>query len=359
MQAQVLQIRSITHIRRSQSLPVPGNVRVHLGQNVFTGDLLAEVDIPTSHVSVDVVRSLGLSSAAEAEELIKWKVGETLEEKEIIAETGGMFSRLIRTPAPGKIISIEKGVVLIETGKRHETLTARFPGTITTIQKNQRISIEASGSLVQGVWGNEENAMGLLVNLVNAPDGALSPSSFGLEARGTIGLGGICVDEATFQQAASLPVAGLILGSMPARLIPAARKMPFPILVTDGFGLMGMNAFAYRLLSTNHGREVTVNAVQPDMRKGIRPEVFIPLPVEAQPANEFREFKPGDWVRVTAYPYAGQTGQLENITSGTMVLSSGLRAQAAHVKLNQENCTVPLANLEVISIESEVSAETH
>jgi len=89
MQAQVLQIRSITHIRRSQSLPVPGNVRVHLGQNVFTGDLLAEVDIPTSHVSVDVVRALGLSSVAEAEELIKWKVGETLEEKEIIAETGG------------------------------------------------------------------------------------------------------------------------------------------------------------------------------------------------------------------------------------------------------------------------------
>jgi len=74
---------------------------------------------------------------------------------------------------------------------------------------------------------------------------------------------------------------------------------------------MGMNAFAYRLLSTNHGREVTVNAVQSDMRKGIRPEVFIPLPVEAQPANEFREFKPGDWVRVTAYPYAGQIGQLE------------------------------------------------
>ena len=111
-------------------------------------------------------------------------------------------------------------------------------------------------------------------------------------------------------------------------------------------------------VSTSHGRETTVNAVQLDLENGIHPEAFIYLPVEAQPVNEFCEFQAGQWVRLTAYPYAGQTGTIEKISPASALLPSGLRAQAAEVKLGQEKRIIPLANLEVISIESEVSAET-
>ena len=97
MQAQVLNIRPIARIRRSHRLPVPGNVLVRPGQKVSSGDLLAEVDLPIAQATVDVVRALGLSSPQEAEQLIQHKAGERLEEKDIIAETGGLFSRVIRT----------------------------------------------------------------------------------------------------------------------------------------------------------------------------------------------------------------------------------------------------------------------
>lgn len=358
MQAQVLQIRSITRIRRSQSLPVPGNVRVHLGQKVYTGDLLAEADISSSQVTVDVTRALGLSSYEDAESLIDRKAGEKLDEKDIIAETGGMFSKVIRTPAPGTIVSIQKGVVQIETGVRHLALEANYPGTVTEIRKNQKIYVEDNGSLIQAVWGNGRVAAGPLSTAGESHQSALSPNSFGIENRGTIVVGGLCVDEATLNQAAALPIGGLILGSMPSRLIAAAEKQSYPVILTDGFGLMGMNELAFRLLSTNTGRETTINACRMDLRNGIRPEVFIPLPVDAQPVNEFGEYKAGQLVRENAYPHAGQIGMIEKISTASVLLPSGLRAAAAEVKFNQEKRIVPLANLEVISIESEVSAET-
>jgi hypothetical protein len=358
MHAQVLQIRSITHIRRSQSLPVPGNVRVHVGQKVYAGDLLAEADVSASHVTVDVPKILGLPYSDDVERLIERKVGEKLEEKDIIAETGGLFSRVIRTPAPGTIVSIQKGVVQIETGTRHLTLESSISGLVSEIRTNQKIYVEANGSLIQAAWGNGKISTAPLTNAAENHLSALSPASFGIELRGTIVIGGICVDEATLTQAAALPIAGLVLGSMPARLIEAARRQPYPVILTDGFGLMGMNELAFRLLSTNGGREVTASATKPDLRKGVRPEVFIPLPVDAQPAFEYAEYKAGQLVRETAYPHVGEIGLIEKISSSTVLLPSGLRAQAAEVKFNQEKRIVPLANLEVISIESEVSAET-
>jgi len=358
MQAQVLNIRPLARIRRSHRLPVPGNVLVRPGQNVSSGDLLAEVDLPIAQVTVDVVRALGLSSPQEAEHLIQHKVGERLEEKDIIAETGGLFSRVIRTPAPGLILSIKDGSVLIETQTRHIALEARLPGLVTEIQKNQKIVIESNGTLIQGSWGNGKVGSGLLVNKSETRDSALTPANLGLDTRNTILVAGTCADEATLNQAAQAAIAGLILGSIPSRLIPAAEKQPYPILVTDGFGLMGINELAYQLLSTNEGRETSISAVLMDARKGIRPEIVIALPVEGQTFNDACEYTPGQTVRVNAYPYAGETGIIEKVSTANVLLPSGLRAPAAEVRINQVKKVIPLVNLEVISIESELSAET-
>lgn len=358
MQAQVLNIRPVARIRRSHRLPVPGNVLVRPGQNVSSGDLLAEVDLPIAQVTVDVVRALGLASPQEAEQLIQHKVGERLEEKDIIAETGGLFSRVIRTPAPGLILSINDGSVLIETQTRHIALEARLPGLVTEIKKNQRIVIESNGALIQGTWGNGKVGSGLLVNKCDTRDSALTPANLGLDMRNSILVAGTCTDEATLNQAAQVLIAGLIIGSLPSRLIAAAEKQPFPILVTDGFGLMGINEIAYQLLSTNEGRETSISAVPMDARKGIRPEIVIALPVEGQSFDEAREYAPGQTVRVNAYPYAGETGIMEKVFTANVLLPSGLRAPAAEVRINQVKKLIPLVNLEVISIESELSAET-
>jgi hypothetical protein len=112
-----------------------------------------------------------------------------------------------------------------------------------------------------------------------------------------------------------------------------------------------MNPAAYKLLSTNDKREVSLNAEGLDRFVGKRPEVIIPLPASGNTSlpRDVVEFLPGQTVLVTRAPYAGQIGTLSNILLGLSVLPSGIKAQAAEIRLeNGDNVVVPLTNLEVL-----------
>lgn len=358
MQAQITQNRPLANFRRSQELPVAGTILVRTGQKISVGDPLAEAVLPTGHALVDVTRSLGLETAKQAEELIDRKIGEQLGEKDIIAETGGMFSNVIRTPAPGTIISIHNGVVLIETRSETVKLNAQVPGTVVDIIGNRKIVIEINGALVQGIWGNGKMGRGPLVNRAETPDAALVSGSLDMAARGAVVMAGYCNDENVLDLAAHLPVAGLILGGMPARMIAAARNQPYPILLLEGFGLLPINPAAFALLRTNTNREISINACDSDPFTGTHPEAVIALPADGEPLKEQVEYTAGQLVRVTAYPYFGQTGMIEKVLPGNTLLVSGLRAQAAQVRFIDESRIIPLSNLEIISFETQVSTET-
>jgi hypothetical protein len=164
-------------------------------------------------------------------------------------------------------------------------------------------------------------------------------------------LGGHCADADTLRAAAELPVRGLILSSIQPDALPVASQMRYPIVVTDGFGQLPMNTAAYRLLSTNSKRDVTVNAETFDRYSGARPEVIIPLPVTQEPPipDDIGSFATGKQVRLRAMPHRGVIASIVKIHSGLRALPSGLRAPCADVRLESgETVLIPLANLEVV-----------
>jgi hypothetical protein len=169
--------------------------------------------------------------------------------------------------------------------------------------------------------------------------------------RGSVILGGHVRDADTLRAATDQQIRGLIIPSMMSQLIQTAYQMRYPILVLDGFGAMPMNSSAFKLLTTNGEREVTVNAEHFDRYSGNRPEAIIPLPVTNEPEEPepFNAFAVGLTVRMRRPPFAGMIGTISNLPAGLSILQSGLRASAADVKLeNGESVTVPLVNLEVV-----------
>ncbi len=230
-------------------------------------------------------------------------------------------------------------------------LRAGIPGTIIQVIPGYGAVIQTAGALIQGVWGNGRIDTGVLTNLAEKPDEVLSAGRLDVSQRGSIILAGLVRDAETLQAAAELPVRGLIISSLFPSLIPTAREMRYPIVVTDGFGMLPMNSAAYKLLSTSAKREVTLNAEPYDRYAGTRPEVIIPLPVSQDPAlpRDVETFAPGQQVRLRRPPAAGSIGILMSIRPGLTTLPSGLRASAAEIKLDSgESVIAPLVNLEVV-----------
>ncbi|NJC97500.1 MAG: hypothetical protein C3F07_21370 [Anaerolineales bacterium] len=350
MLAPVLHILPLTTIVRERTLPVAGKVNVHVDQKVNPTDVIAEAVFAREHVLLDVARTFGVSTAA-ADRMIKVNQGDRVTQGALIAEASGIFPRSIKAPRPGRVMVVGSGQVLMEVGDARIELRAGLPGTVTQVIPERGVVIRTAGALIQGTWGNGRIDNGLMTGLIEKPDDVLTADRLDISLRGSVILGGHVRDVDTLRAAAELPVRGLIISSMLSSLIQPAMQARFPILVLDGFGAMPMNSAAFKLLTTNNKREVTVNAEHFDRYNGNRPEVIIPLPVTNEPEepNDYEMFSVGQQIRMRRSPHAGMLGSITNLPAGLTKLPSGLRAPAAEVKLeNGSTVLVPLVNLEVV-----------
>ena len=350
MLAPVLHILPLATIVRERTLPVGGKVIARLDQRVSSTDVVAEANFAREHLLLDVARTFGISANA-ADKLIKVNQGDRLTQDALVAEGGGMFSRSIKAPRPGRVMVAGGGQVLMEVGDARIELRAGMPGMVTQVIPERGVVIRTAGALVQGTWGNGRIDNGLMVNLIDKPDAVLSPERLDVSLRGSVILGGHVRDVETLRAAAELPVRGLILSSMLSSLLQTAVQMRFPILVLDGFGAIPMNTAAFNLLTSNNKREATVNAEPFDRYHGNPPEVIIPLPVSSEPPepNAYVPFAVGQRVRMRRSPNAGMLGSITGLPAGLSLLPSGLRALAGEVKLeNGATVLVPLVNLEVV-----------
>jgi len=352
MLAPVIQISPVTKIRRHRELPVPGKIIVRQGQKVEALDIIADAILAPEHLMLDIARSLNVSTE-KADDLIQRAAGETINKDDLIAGPVGITQRVVRAPRSGRIVVAGDGLVLLQVNSTPYEVHAGMPGTVTDLIPDRGAVVEATGALIQGVWGNGQTEFGLMQTKLESPDDQLTTDHLDVSLRGSIILGGYCADPQVFQKADEIPLRGLILTSMDSALIPFAQKAPFPILILEGFGFHPLSAIGYNVLTTNNGREISLNAQALDHYKGIRPEIVIPLDVSREPEDvslAVEDFAPGHSVRVVRAPHIGKTGTIETLSHEPFQFPSGVRAFGADIVLSDnEHATVPLVNLEKVA----------
>ena len=384
MIAPVTHILPFTTIQRERSLPLPGRVLVRRGQRVDPSDAVAEATLTPEHLVLDIAKGLALSRDR-ADEQIQRKAGEQVSEGDVLAGPVGITRRVVRAPRAGRVLIAGNGQMLLQVESRPFQLRAGIPGVVVGLILERGVVIENKGALVQGVWGNGRIDYGSLHVLASRPDHDLSPDQLDASLRGAVVFAGYCDQAEVLKKAAEAPLKGLILSSMASALIPVAMRMPYPIVVIEGFGLLPMNSAAFNLLTGSDRREVALNAEAWDRYANRRPEVFIPMgggppptpperggeespptPLdkgggESRPATlsvaarlgkggeEIVEFAVDQRVRVVRAPHKSQIGTIARLLPGMQVFPSGVQGRAAEVRLEDGNKAIlPLANLEVL-----------
>ncbi|GAB4504636.1 MAG: hypothetical protein Fur0043_16300 [Anaerolineales bacterium] len=348
--APVYHVLPLTAIERERVLPIDGNVLVKMNQKVNATDVIAEASWSREHKLVDVARALGISPA-QADRLLRVKVGDEVSQGSELAVGSGFMPRSVQAPCDGQVVVTGGGQILIAAGDASLELRAGLNGTVVQVIPNRGAVIRTVGALIQGRWGNGRIETGMMVSPIETPDEALTASHMDINLRGSILLGGFIRDAETLRAAGEVSLRGLIVSSISPALLPIAMQMTFPIISIEGFGQIRMNSAASKLLFSNVKREVTINAEAFDRYTGKRPEIIIPLPVAQEPALplEVDTLAPGQTVWIRRAPYAGAIGTLENLRSGLTALPDGLRAPVAEVRLeNGELVLVPLVNLEIV-----------
>jgi hypothetical protein len=241
---------------------------------------------------------------------------------------------------------------LIEAHPKEVELRANLYGVVTRVIPEWGVSIRATGTLVQGVWGNNQDSSGVLKLMVKDPSRPIRTRSIDASSHGAVLIGGSRIDEGLLEKAGEIQVRGIIAGSLDPEAIPFAREAPFPIIVTEGFGSYPMSSRIFELLAASDGREAMLDANFRSQWGAVRPEVFVPLPSETEaepPPAPNAPLEVGDTVRVIRGPYLGLVGTVTNL-SAWMRVTTGAQFPAAKVKTETEEeiILVPLANLEIL-----------
>jgi hypothetical protein len=347
-------ITALTTIRRERLLPAPGQVLVNPGEMVGPTDAVARCQLPGEVRVLDVSRALGVERKRVAKYMRK-AVGDTVQAGDVLATPGGPFGRLkksCRSPLDGQVVEIRSGLVLLESPATNYELRAHIKGQVTNVMPNRGVVISASGTLIQGVWGNGGEAEGVLKVVVDSPVKPLRSRSIDVGCHGTVVVGGRILDEQVLEQAVEARVRGIITGSVSAGLCPLLQSLPFPVLITEGFGSLTMSQQVFDLLQSNAGRQAMLSADTQTRRGAKRPEVLIPLRADEEVPHEEASTNPlkiGDQVRALRAPHLGEMGIVAELPAMSETVESGAQLPVAVVVLEDETqVPIPLANLELI-----------
>jgi len=345
-------VMPLTMIRRERRLPMPGEVMVRPGERVEPTQVVARVHQTQDFRIMDVARALRVPRSQVKRFMLK-EVGATVEVNQPLAARGGLFRRIVRAPAKGAIVAVGNGRVLLEVEPELVEVRANLTGTVIAVTPGLSVTIETPGAIVQGMWGCGGEAFGVLRVVAERRDESLRAKHVDVACHGAIVIGGGTIEASALEQAQQLQVRGLIAGSMEGEMRAQAEAMPFPIILTEGWGRVPMAEPIFNLLQAQTGREASISAETRARFSFKRPEILIPLPTETRPALPPPPGAPlfvGAKVRVVRPPYLGMVGVVAAISPQAQRIASGARVRGVEVDLGGDAGTVfvPYVNLELL-----------
>ena len=364
-----LKILAITKISKRRQLPLKGVVHLNVGDMVEPDEVVASTELPGNVQMLNVANKLNIEPE-HVPECMLVKLDETISKNQTIAESKGifgMFKSQLKSPIDGTLTSVSEitGQAILSEPPIPVEVDAYTSGTITNVEIDEGVTIETEGALVQGILGIGGENHGILEIVTNSPNDELTAEMIQESHKDKILVGGSFLKMSTFEHAKKIGVAGIvsggfdymdlskILGYSLGVAITGSENIGPSLIITEGFGKIGMADRTYELLSSNAGKFAAING-STQIRAGvIRPEIIIPSEKISGNNSDYEEsdlaISDGSLIRVIRGPYFGQVGKVKSLPPELAKMESETLVRVAEIEFENESVEfIPRANLEMI-----------
>lgn len=338
-------------IHRRAILPeeTVSKVLVEREDRVDVRDTVARGLLPAKHFIIDAAAELGLRNPEELQQRLEVKRNQRVEAGQVLVKRGGRRNN-IKSPIEGIVVGIDSGRIVLQEIPERVSVEAGLRGQVIEILGTRGVIIRGTGAVLQGVWGNGRNVIGTI--RMEPEDGitSVNPDALDSSYRGEIIITREPLHEGMFFVGEARAFGGLIAPSMDASLLDRVQALPYPVMLTEGFGEIAMSLTIETILTELNGQQGALNAVTPQRFDSRRPELVANRnPQGATPRKPGAvALATGMEVRITRAPYFGLLATVTALP-GWQRLANGLRIEVANVRLpDDEIVPVPLENLELV-----------
>jgi hypothetical protein len=369
-----LKVAARTLLRRRRVLPIPGAVLVRAGEQVAARDVVAQTHLPGPITPVNVANLLSIPPGDLPRAMLV-NQGDAVSAGHLLARSKGIFGWMKKecpSPASGVVESVSglTGQVMLRGDPLPVTMHAYLTGKVVEVTEHEGATIEAEGSLIQGIFGIGGEAFGTISMACRQPDQDLTAKEIMPEMRGRVVIGGGRVTAEALAGAVAAGVSAIVTGGIDDQDLrdflgydlgvatTGSEDNGLTLIITEGFGEIAMARRTFDLLVSRAGCEAAVNGAT-QIRAGVlRPELVIPWngqiggdtgPNQQPEMTRGHVLRPGAAVRIIRDPYFGIIGTARSLPEKPQVLRSGSKARVLEVELpSGEKVFVPRANVELI-----------
>ena len=369
-----LRLADKLQIRKDRNLPLPGDVIVKKGDTVKSGDIVAMTNLPGKVHAVNVINRLAILPTDLRKNMLK-KEGDSVVKDEPIAETSPfikMFKSICLSPVTGVIESISDitGQVLLREPPKPVQIAAYVDGKVVETIENEGVVIETNATFIQGIFGIGGGTTGELQIVVNSPVDIVKPEDIKEVHRGKIIAGGSIICSDGIKKALDTGVKGIVVGGIRDKeinellgydlgvAITGSEDINITIIITEGFGQIGMAQRTFDMLKLREGAVASINGATQIRAGVVRPEIIIPYNDEdtsgksdesGSAAGKSAGISIGDQIRIIRNPNFGMLGTVKSLPSKLQTIETEAMARVLEVKFpDGQTSIVPRANIEAI-----------
>ena len=371
-----LKVLKSTVLRRNRRLPIKGQTLVRIGDKVGAEQVVLKTELPGKADVVNVMSLLGCQPHEVKQFMVK-PIGEHVEKGELLAMRAaffGLFKTRIESPMSGTIESISdvSGQVVMRGAPVPVDVKAYIDGKVVEADEGEHVTVEVTGSFIQGIFGVGGETYGRIIVASNDPNGVLDENSFTEEMKGAVVVGGSLITYEGLQKAIKCGVHAVVVGGFDDAdlkkflgfdlgvAITGHEELGLTLVLTEGFGQIPMADKTFALLKECEGKNASVNGAT-QIRAGVmRPEVIVARDEEASmKENEAKLILDiGTRVRVIREPYFGLFGTVTALPAELTKLPTESLARVLDLKFDDGTvATVPRANVEIMATEKDDTAE--